>query len=50
MNKEVEMRLNIQDKWIVQLIECVNHLSHRYHKLKREIRKLKKEILEGLLT
>ncbi len=40
--KEVEfnMRLNIQEKWIGQLLECIDHLSHRYFKLKREVRKM----------
>lgn len=41
--RRVEKRIEQQDKWIVDLYQCISHLAHRYHKLKREIRKLKKE-------
>ena len=43
---EIEERIDNQDKWIVDLYKCMSGLANKYHKLKREIRALKKEVSE----
>ena len=43
---KLEERIDNQDKWIVDLYKCIGNLANKYHKLKREIRELRKEVSE----